>query len=261
MPQNLIKMKRTFFTLLCSAALTASALNYAPGDTNKMDATGKKLGLWKEIREGFEWYGLYVNNQKSGTWVNYHPGTTPLLVNKTESWIGGKKNGLSLELDRTGYLVSQKFYKNDSLDGVSTEFAGGAKPKSELTWHGGKLNGIKKLYNQENFKLQEEGMFVNNLREGVAKWYSLDGKIIIEYNYKHGQLEGKMKTFYKNGNSTTEGTYVNNDLEGEYFEYYEDGKPKNTGKYVKGKKEGLWKEYDEDGKMKQLKYKNDLIIK
>jgi antitoxin component YwqK of YwqJK toxin-antitoxin module len=254
-------MKPLFFTFMCAAALSASAFNYAPGDTGRIDATGKKQGLWKEVRDGFEWYGMYTNDQRNGTWVNYHPGTNPNLVNKTESWVAGKRNGIYLELDRNGYLLSQKSYKNDSLDGVSTEFAGGAKPKSELTWHRGMLNGTKKLYNQENFKVQEEGQFVNGLREGIAKWYSLDGKVIIEYTYKHGQLDGKMKTYYKNGNTTTEGTYVNNDLQGEFFEYYEDGKPKNTGSYVKGKKEGMWKEYDEEGKMKQLKYKNDLPLK
>lgn len=254
-------MKSVFVSMYCFAAISASALNFANGDTSKTDAAGKKQGLWKEIINGLEWYGNYYNDQKNGSWVSYHPSTDPPLISRTDSYINGRKNGPGTETDRTGYITKQENFTNDTLDGISVVYANGGHAKWVATYRNGKLNGVKKLYNQENFKIQEEGNYVNNLREGITYWYFLEGEKSIQYTYKNGLLEGKMKTFYRNGNINSEGTYKNNELEGDYFEYYEDGKPKNIGKYVKGKKEGLWKEYDENGKVKQVKYKSDVAGK
>ncbi len=254
-------MKTTFFSLFLSASLAVSAAPFAPGDTNKIDQSGRKQGFWKEVTGGFEWYGYYSNDQKNGSWVSFHSGTNPPQVSKSESWVNGKRNGLYTETDRNGSLTLQKSYKNDSLNGVTIEYSSGARPKSETPYHSGKINGIKKLYNQENFKLQEEGLFVNNKREGLTRWYYVAGKVSIEYMYKDGNLEGPMKTYYENGNISSQGTYVNNELEGDYAEFYEDGNPKSLGKYLKGKKEGIWKEYDENGKLKNQKYKNDQSVR
>ena len=254
-------MRYIFITLICCISISASAINYSPNDTNKLDASGKKQGLWKEITEGLEWYGMYYNDTKNGVWASYHPATSPPLVNRSIGYINGKRNGLYIETDRNGFITMQEFYKNDSLEGMVVVFASGGKPKSEASFHNGKLNGTKKLYNSENFKLQEEGVYVNGKREGVAKWYYTEGKVSVEYTYKNGDLEGKMKTYYKNGNISAEGTYVHNEFEGDYFEYYENGNVKCSGKYIKGKKEGIWKEYDENEKMKQVKYKNGEVKK
>lgn len=255
-------MKTFFLCFFCSTAITASATNYFETDTNKTDASGKKQGLWKEIINGVEWFGAYNNDLKNGTWVSYHSGMDAPLVNQMDSYINGRKNGASFETDRSGYIVKQETYLNDTLDGISIIYYNGSHAKSEAIYRHGKLNGKRKLYNQENFKVQEEGDFINNQRDGLARWFYNDGTTVsIEYNYKNGMLEGKMKAFFRNGNTNAEGTYKNNELEGDYFEYYEDGKPKNIGKYSKGKKEGVWKEYDENGKMKQVKYKNDSAAK
>jgi antitoxin component YwqK of YwqJK toxin-antitoxin module len=256
-------MKNLFISIVCFLAISSSALatNYAGLDTNKTDASGKKQGLWKEIINGVDWYGNYYNDFKNGTWVSFHSGTETIMISKLESYINGIKTGPYVETDRSGYITKSGNYVNDTLDGPSIVYINGSHAKSESNYNHGKLNGLRKLYNQENFKVQEEGSFINNQRDGLTKWYYNEGTVSIQYIYKNGQLEGKMKTFYRNGNINSEGTYKNNELEGDYFEYYENGKPKNVGKYLKGKKEGVWKEYDETGKTKQVKYKNDVVAK
>ncbi len=248
-------MKHLFILTACYFTITSSTLatTLNSSDTSKTDALGKKQGLWKEIINGVDWYGNYLNNQKNGAWVNYHPGTTPPVVSQLESYVEGEKNGISLETDRVGYIIKQEYYANDTLNGIVSVYTNGNQLRSETTYVDGKLNGIKRLYNQENLKVQEEGMWVNNLREGLTKWYFNEGTVSIQYTYKKGILEGEMKTFFRNGNIDSKGTYKNNELEGEYVEFYEDGKPKTVGSYSKGKKTGTWKVYDENGKMKQVK--------
>lgn len=247
--------------LLIIAITLTQQLSANSNDTNTVDNRGMKQGVWREIIENNTWLGNYYNNQKSGSWMLFHPGTNPPMVKKMFTYLSDKKNGVAMEFDVNAYLIKQEFYKNDSLEGASVGYANGARIKSEIHYKSGKLNGIKKIYNLQNFKLQEEGKYINNKREGLTKWYYIDGKTNIEYNYINGNLEGAFKTYYNSGAINSEGTYKNNELEGDYSEFYENGKPKQNGKYINGKKEGLWKEYDENGKLKEIKYKNGLAKK
>jgi antitoxin component YwqK of YwqJK toxin-antitoxin module len=235
----------------------ATAFSQAAGDTNKVDANNQKQGIWKENIAFFDWYGRYVDDQKEGSWVMYHPGN---IVGAVEVYKNGKKNGVSISLDRNGSLAKEEHYVEGQIDGVARYYKSG-KMSMEAVYKMGALNGVKKTY-YDNGRVQEESTFVNGKREGAAKWYNMDGKVNSEYNYKGDNLHGPFRFFHKNGNIEKEGTYKDNEFDGKFYEYYENGKVKQEGQYVKGKKEGAWKEYNEEGKLvKTLKFRNDAQVK
>ncbi|MDQ3112058.1 MAG: toxin-antitoxin system YwqK family antitoxin [Bacteroidota bacterium] len=254
----------------------------AAGDTNKMGANNMKQGFWIERTGAYDWEGNYIDGKREGTWVAYPVGTP--MVAYIDNYRGGKKNGISLGVDRAGYIFRQESFVDDSLEGMRRTFFTGGRLKTEEVYKNGKLNGYRKIYNNNN-KIQEEGNFKNGMRDGIAKWYYTDGKLNTESVYKDGNLEGKMITYHSNGNKASEVIYRMNEMEGEYVEYHESGKLKTkgtyvhsleegawstmyesgkvyeSGKFVKGKREGAWSQMSEDGKTSaKLKYKNGEVI-
>ena len=240
--------------MIAGSLFPAIAFSQASGDTNKVDANNKKQGIWKENIAFFDWYGKYVDDMKDGSWVMYHPGN---IIGAVEVYKNGKKNGVSLAMDRTGALTKEEHYIDDKLNGPVRNYKGG-RVSFEAFYKDGILSGMRKSY-YETGTIREESFFVDGKREGVAKWYNMDGKVNSEYNYKNDNLQGPFKFFHKNGNIEKEGTYKDNEFDGKYFSYYENGKVKEEGQYVKGKKEGTWKEFNEEGKVvKTVKFKNDV---
>lgn len=183
--------------------LNNSGTNFtaAGGDTNVTDNNKLKQGFWMERNGTYAWEGNYVSDKREGTWVAYIFGSP--MVTFIENYRDGKKNGVSLAVDRAGYIFKQENYKGDSLDGVYKTFYTGGRLKSEDVYKNGKLNGLRKYYTNNN-KIQEEGYFKDGVREGLAKWYFTDGKLNTESIYKNGNLEGKMTTYYSNGKKSSE---------------------------------------------------------
>ena len=77
------------------------------GDTNKLDANGKKTGIWREDKSLSSYFGNYVNDKKEGVWVGYHPNG---LLSSLEEYKGGKKNGVSVGIDVAGF-----YFKKDNF--------------------------------------------------------------------------------------------------------------------------------------------------
>jgi|SRR3954466_742125 antitoxin component YwqK of YwqJK toxin-antitoxin module len=255
-----MKKEILIFVFIAVSLVTTASQKFVVGDTNKTDASGKKTGIWKEAANTYTFFGMYKNDKKEGVWIGYHPNG---LVSSIDEYKDGKRNGVSIGIDVAGFYFRKDNYTNDTLDGPSILYAhsNGAKVQQEVTYKMGKINGLKKVYYPEG-AIQEEGYFIDNLRNGVSKWYTQEHTLSIEYTYKMGNLEGIQKSYHTNGNIASEGSMMNNLEEGEYAEYFQNGKLKVLGKYVHGKKEGTWKEYNEDGKIiKTENYKNNELKK
>lgn len=215
-------------------------------DTNQVDATGTKVGFWIERMGSYDWEGEYVFGKKEGSWIGYPIGMP--MPSYVENYHDGKKNGVTMGIDRAGYIYKIENYSNDSLDGIKRTYFTGGKLKSEEIYKNGKLHGLRRIYNN-NTKIQEEGNYVNGVREGLTKWYYSDGKLNTESIYKNGLLEGKMITYHTNGNKSSEVLYKNNLMEGAFYEYYPNGKVKTQGNYIHSAEEGKWTTFYESGKV------------
>lgn len=123
----------------------------------------------------------------------------------------------------------------------------------------GTRRGYWKIFNRmlylpdyKDDQIVEEGLYLNNKKEGVWKQYFNNGKIKSIITYKTNTPNGHVKFFYSNGNPLEEGNWVFGKWEGEYKYYYENGQLSYDWKFVNGKREGLQKYFNEAG---ELKYK------
>jgi antitoxin component YwqK of YwqJK toxin-antitoxin module len=196
--------------------------------------------------------GSTRNGVKEGAQTTYFTETGyPKL---TEIYYAGKKNGVSITIDATGYTNLVEQYKDDLLDGPRRVFAKGAFIAEEAYYKKGAKNGqYTSWYLIHNVK--EKCNYVNDKREGKATWYYESQKVAAEYNYKNGEMDGATKSYNENGNLEATDTYIAGVHTGPAKEYYANGKIKAEGEYKNDIKVGVWKMYDEQGKMKKINYK------
>lgn len=106
-----------------------------------------------------------------------------------------------------------------------------------------------------------EGNYVDNLKEGVWKKYSLSGAIIAEETYKRGHLHGYCRYFYSNGLVSAEGSFVGMGVNGEVDNYRIIDPITGEERFEEVKRDGssqrngMWKIYDEEGKMTKEYYR------
>ncbi|WP_405382256.1 toxin-antitoxin system YwqK family antitoxin [Maribacter sp. LLG6340-A2] len=114
------------------------------------------------------------------------------------------------------------YYKNSPYDGYA------------LTLH-------------ENGSLAEKVGFVNGKREGVAKRWSANEVLRVEYHYKNNRLEGSFKTWWENGQLAQKANYVNGKMHGIEKKWYADGQLAKERQLVNGREEGQQKAWLQNG--------------
>lgn len=215
---------------------------------NKTDGNGKKQGLWEEKSSTGSSKGAYNDNRKDGCWTSY---TSDGKLIRIENFNKGIRNGITVEIDQRGYLVSETYYLNDLIEGTAKKFFYGTNPASTIDYVHGKINGKKKTYYENSAgKLLEESEYKDDVKNGPSNFYTLNGDPIAEYNYVNNMLQGVQKSYYPGKKLMSEQEFKDNLENGMYKEYYENGKPKSEGMYAKGALTGTWKEYDEQGYLK-----------
>ncbi len=89
-------------------------------------------------------------------------------------------------------------------------------------------NGKKVLKNEKTYykglKVQTEGAYKDNKRDGLWIYYYDNGNKWSETEFKNGVNEGKSVTYYENGKVRYEGYYKNDVKTGKWKFYDESGK-------------------------------------
>ncbi len=241
----------------CLFVLLNVSLAFAQTAANKTDANGKKQGLWDEKSPAGKSLGSYVDDQKDGCWSTY--STDGKLV-RVENFKKGIRDGIVVEIDQRGYLVSEMYYIDNLLEGTAKKYFYGTNPASLIDYSQGKMNGKKKIYYENSAgKLMEESVYKDDLKNGPSNFFSISGDTVAEYNYVNNMLQGIQRTYFPHHKIMSEQAYSDNLENGVFKEYYETGKLKTEGAYAKGIMSGTWKEYDENGVLKsQGNYVNGL---
>ncbi|WP_445735772.1 toxin-antitoxin system YwqK family antitoxin [Mariniflexile sp.] len=92
--------------------------------------------------------------------------------------------------------------------------------------------------------------YYKGLKEGVAKkWYD-DNKLMELRHYASGQKNGKQIAFWENGNKRFEYTAKNDAYEGELKEWNIDGLLFHLAHYSNGQEEGSQKLWYDNGKIR-----------
>lgn len=133
-------------------------------------------------------------------------------------------------------LFAQNTSKEDPLNGQKTEYYPNGKVSKVYTMENGQPNGIYKFYSEKGFLLIEQEFF-HGVPHGYCKTFFENGQVQSNTNYENGISKGRSLEYYEGG-TLKKDSY----LTGEPWEYsgytnlfYEDGKRHNETKVEKGK--------------------------
>jgi len=165
--------------------------------------------------------------------------------------------------------VTTVVVKNPDNTAIKIFYSGGKEiarqvkdVKGNVTKTTGKIpDGVVKEFN-DNGKLLVGWNYKNGNLEGESKEYFLSGELLEEILYKKNKREGISKKYYKSGKLLAERNFKNDKLEGATRMYYEDGKLFAELNYKDGKLDGETKVYYESGKIKTVEtYKSSKKIR
>lgn len=198
-------------------------------ETNKLDESGNKNGLWKGVYEDSKrprYEGTFDHGKETGMFKFFDDTKAGTVIATREFnpkdgscytiFYNQKKNKVS-----EGKLVNKQFdgewkYYHEDLPVVMT---------SEQ-YVKGKLDGVRKVFYKSG-EIAEETTYKDGLKNGPYKSYAENGVLLEESNYKNGVYDGL--AVYRNPMK---------DLIGQ-------------GQYKNGKKVGMWKVL-EKGKLKDV---------
>jgi antitoxin component YwqK of YwqJK toxin-antitoxin module len=180
-----------------------------------------------------------------GNWIEYWENKLPHTI---VAYRNGKKNGISIDIRKTGQVELTESYSNDKLDGPTRRYNPGIGIAEEAYYSSGELSGSYTKWYNNNGPMQEQSNYNHNLRDGKTTYYRENGQKLAEYSYTLGKLDGDVTLYGENGRVTEFGNYSNDEQVGLWKEYHPNGKLKAEGRYVDGEKTGIWKQYDENEK-------------
>ena len=197
---------------------------------NKLDAQGKKHGLWKGVyaeskRPRYE--GTFEHGKETGTFTFFDDTKAKSVIATREFakdnscytiFYNQKKNKVSegKEVSRR-YEGEWKYYHENLPDLMTTE-----------NYKAGKLDGKRMVYyrgsglaGQEN--IAEEANYLKGLKNGKYKKYTMKGVVLEDSNYKNGVLDGPAIFKDPLGNLVSKGNFKDGKKAGTW-EFYENGK-------------------------------------
>lgn len=202
-------------------------------------------------------------------------------LNQTDK--DGKKQGQWIKLDEKGNKEYQGLFADNHPVGEFLRYYPDGKILSVMNFSPDGKNADTKIFYQNGF-LASEGKYINQLKEGNWKFFSVtNGSLIAEENYSKNIKNGMSVKYYPDSTLAEKGVYKNDLKEGEWIQYHENGKlmlkanykngeldgkleswffsgkPQYQGLYVKNKKEGPWKIYKPDGTLRyEILYNNGI---
>ncbi|PAM95441.1 hypothetical protein B4N84_09210 [Flavobacterium sp. IR1] len=207
--------------LLFGLALLSVFIINAQTDSNKLDASGKKDGLWKGI------YEVSKRPRYEGTFSH------------------GKEVGLFKFFDDTkkGDVIATRDFSANDGSAYTIFYDQKKNIVSEGKVVGKNYEGEWKYYHRASKVLMSVENYKNGKLEGAKTIYYPNAKVAEEMTYKDGKKEGPYKKTGQNGIVLEETTFGNDEYNGDAVFYDSDGVVASKGKFSKGKKVGIWQFY------------------
>ncbi|MCF8302400.1 MAG: hypothetical protein K9I94_03920 [Bacteroidales bacterium] len=209
-------------------------------DTNQVNPNGYNVFYHENGQKSSE--GLMRNGKPDGYWKTYY------------------KNGV---------LKSEGNRDNFKLDSTWKFYSENGELILKINYEDGKKNGLRTAYSEEEII---EEPFVNDVKQGTARYYYPDGTLKKTIFYADGLADGFSKVYEKDGRVITlieykKGYIVSrkrinrydrqNRRNGSWKWFYDEGTLRMEGIYSHGLKDGYFKQYDRDGNLQKVeKYVN-----
>ena len=134
--------------------------------------------------------------------------------------------------------------QNGKYHGFYKEWYKNGNLKLRQAYNRNKRHGLNTLYwnTQDSLPLREKGVYKNDKKSGVWKYWYKNGALHYEENMKDGRrvLEGSIMFYYSNGKKKKELSYKNGSPHGMWRTWYENGTLKTEGEYKNGEEEGVF---------------------
>jgi len=187
-------------------------------EINKIDANGRKIGLWKGVYEASKrpkYEGTFDNGKEVGLF-KFFDDTKVGSVIATRLFKPSDNSCYTTFYNQNGFKVSEGNQINKVYDGEWKYYHFDSPTIMTLeNYKNGKLDGLRKVFYKEG-TIAEEANYKNGLREGLYKKYAENGVVLEEINYKGGVFDGL--SIFRNAKNEVV----------------------SKGNYVKGKKDGEW---------------------
>jgi antitoxin component YwqK of YwqJK toxin-antitoxin module len=222
--------------LLLVLLLTANLLS-AQGETNKLDAAGKKHGQWKgyyEESKRVKYEGTFDHGKETGVFTFYDDTKIHTVV-ATRDFTKGNNSAYTTFFDPKKNKVSEGNIVNKAYEG-EWKYYHEASPKIMTIeiYKGGKLEGKRSVFYISG-KLAEETSYIGGVKQGPYKKYAENGVVLEDVNYKNGEIDGIGIYREPDGTIVSKGPYVNGMKKG-VWEFYKGGKLVKKEKYPVVKK-------------------------
>ncbi len=235
----------------------------------------------------------YEEGKKNGIRKTYVDGA----VVKEENFVDDQLQGYTREYFATGELMREIPFVDGVAKGNGYEYEKDGRIVTLLTYKGGvltKKQGINKMDQQDqkqglwitfyqNRKIEEEGPYVNGLKNGYWKYYQANGNLkrvekwvmgVLQENAQEvAKIEIKREINPRTGKVAFKGAYRNDKPEGVHRKYDDEGnvvesKIFDSGILLfegivdeQGRRQGPWKEYYPTGELKsEGSYQDNLKV-
>ncbi|OIV41431.1 toxin-antitoxin system YwqK family antitoxin [Flavobacterium johnsoniae] len=215
--------------IIIGLALFSVLFLNAQTEFNKLDANGKKDGIWKGVYESKRprYEGTFSHGKETGIF-NFFDDTQKGDIIATRDFTAN---------DGSSYTIFYDQKKNKVSEGKEI----GKDREGEWKYY---HKASKVLMTSENYK--------KGKLEGMRTVYYPNGKVAEEMTYKNGLKEGVYKRFGQNGTLLEDAVYKNNEFNGNAVFYDSDGAVASKGKFVNGKKAGMWQFYTKGKLVKEV---------
>jgi antitoxin component YwqK of YwqJK toxin-antitoxin module len=212
--------------------LLFSVTFFAQNDINKLDANGKKIGLWKGVFEDTRrprYEGTFDHGKEVGLFKFFDNTKASNLIatrefnstdnsaytifydiNKNKISEGKVLNklyeGLWIYYHKSSKLImTSENYKTGKLDGTKTIYFKSGKVAEISNYKKGILDGIY-IKNDESGVALEESFYVNGELNGITTYSAPDGLIVAKGKFRNGIKVGIWQ-FFENGKLESEDNY------------------------------------------------------
>jgi antitoxin component YwqK of YwqJK toxin-antitoxin module len=194
-------------------------------------------------------------------------------INQTDK--DGKKQGHWIKKFPNGNTMYDGYFANNMPTGEFKRYYEDKPLKSVLVFSKNGTEAMATLY-YPNGLVASSGKYVNQLKEGKWRFYSMtskdilisdveysrdkkngavvkyypDGKVAEKLLYRNDLKYGECLKYYPDGTLTLKTNYINGNLDGKFEAFFENGRPEMFGEYKDNLREGPWIIYRKDGTMR-----------
>jgi len=182
--------------------------------------------------------GYIKDSKPNGYWITYYPNQ----LRKSEgNRVDFLLDGVWKFYDEKGNLAQLITYKAGKKDGPSKIFKECHLAEVSIYEDGVQVGLEKQFYpDSSNALLKGEIPYEEGVKEGIAKFYAKDGRLVEIVNYKKGFVASREKVNQKDEKGRKQGLWK---------EYYPNGRLKTERRFKDDELNGYVKEYSSQGKL------------